>query len=421
MNASSINMNLEEKRSYFKQVAFIGVFFFIFGFVTWVNGALIPYLRVACQLEELQSYLVTFAFYISYTVMAIPSGRLIKRKGMLGCMQLGLYIMSFGCLIFVPAALYREYSLFLCGLFIIGTGLTLLQTAVNPFITLLGNPNQATQRISIMGACNKFAGLLAPLVFGALVLNSNSSLMTEIGQLKSDELALKLDQLAMKVMLPYTILAFLLAIISFCLKYSALGKVNITEQQPAMTARNMSQKRYVMQLIGGFAAIFCCVGAEVVAGDTIANYGIFQQISWAIAGKLTSVTLSGMFIGCVAGAILVPKYVKQETAFLFSGLLGIVVVVLIVLLPGKMSVYAVALLGLANALLWPAIWPQALNNLTGARLHMASSLLVMGIAGGAIMPLVYGKVAEFIGNQMGYIVLFPCYLYLISYWFLGKK
>ncbi len=409
----------DARKLYLKQIVFVGAFFFIFGFVTWVNGALIPYLRIACELSEFQSYLVTFAFYISYAIMAIPSGKIIKWKGMLGAMQAGLYTMSLGCIIFIPAAYYRAYPLFLLGLFFIGTGLTLLQTAVNPFVTLLGDIKNATQRISIMGACNKFAGLLAPLIFSALVLNNSGDLTLSVTDTNPELVAARLNQLAGKVMGPYAALAIVLALIAFVVKYSSLTKVKINPGAPQRTSTERVTSNYTGQTVAGFMAIFLCVGAEVVAGDTIANYGIYKQIDWAISKQLTSVTLFCMFLGCIFGALMVPKYIRQKTALLFSGLLGIGIVLLVLLLPGTTSVYAVALLGFANALLWPAIWPQALIGLSGDRLRTTSAVLIMGIAGGAIMPLVYGKLAELFDNQWAYAILLPCYLFLIIYGLMG--
>src|ERR1700744_835220 len=168
------------KNGYAKQIGTIGAFFFIFGFITWVNGTLIPYLKIACELEDWQAYLVAFAFYISYTVMAIPSSKLLEKTGMIQGMRIGLIIMACGCLLFIPAALMRYYPLFLWGLFVVGAGTTLLQTAVNPYITLLGPSEKAAQRISIMGICNKMAGVCAPLILGAIILNNAGDLIKEL-------------------------------------------------------------------------------------------------------------------------------------------------------------------------------------------------------------------------------------------------
>ncbi|HMR19551.1 MAG TPA: MFS transporter, partial [Sphingobacterium sp.] len=206
MTQVSTEYRPHEKVNHTRQIVLIGVFFFIFGFITWINGTLIPYLKIACQLEEWQAYFVTFAFYIAYTVMAIPSGRLLQHTGMIGGMKWGLVTMAIGCMCFIPAALQREYLLFLVGLFVVGTGLTILQTAVNPYITLLGPSASAARRISIMGICNKFAGMIAPIVFGVIILGNADELMKELGRLDAAALATRLDLLAQEVILPYSVL-----------------------------------------------------------------------------------------------------------------------------------------------------------------------------------------------------------------------
>lgn len=420
MNHIISNSISTSRATYYRQVIYVGLFFFIFGFVTWINGALIPYLRIACQLNEIQSYLVTFAFYISYTLMAIPATYIIKKMRMLGAMELGLYIMALGCLQFIPAAYYREYGLFLIGLFCIGIGLTILQAAVNPFITLLGSSQSATQRISIMSACNKFAGLLAPLIFSYLILKDSNDLPAKIANTATTELDAVLDSLAHKVIVPYAVLAFLLVIIAFTLKYSILAKVKPTNEEDLSENKLNSSVNLKTQLSLGFVAIFCCVGAEVVAGDTISSYAISQNFEWHIAKNLTSLTLLCMLIGCILSALIVPRYLSYQKAFLISTILGLLIIVSIITISSPKTVYGVAFLGFANAILWPAIWPQALKNLTGKNLRTASAVLVMGIAGGAIMPLIYGWISSHLGNQLGYIVLIPCYIYLIFYWYSGK-
>ena len=168
LKLNKVNQNLaSEKPNYTPQIVIIGILFFIFGFVTWLNSTLIPYLQIACELKTSEAVLVTFAFYISYAVMAFPSSWVLKQTGFKKGMMWGLVLMAIGALIFIPAANTRTYGLFLTGLFVIGTGLALLQTASNPYITILGPLESAAKRISVMGICNKGAGALAPLIMGA--------------------------------------------------------------------------------------------------------------------------------------------------------------------------------------------------------------------------------------------------------------
>lgn len=410
------------KTSHLRQIILIGLFFFIFGFITWINGALIPYLKIACELQEWQAYLVTFAFYIAYTLMALPSGRLLQRTGMIGGMQWGLSIMALGCLFFIPAAAQREYILFLVGLFVLGTGLTVLQTAVNPYITLLGPPDRAAQRISIMGICNKFAGVLAPIIFGAIMLGNASGLLAELEQLSEAARSARLDELARQVIIPYTVLAIFLGLIAILIRYTHLPEIASPNSANTTEVRHaLSDKRYRARVSAGFTAIFCSVGVEVVAGDTIGNYGLHHAMELNTATMLTSYTLAAMMIGYVVGTLAIPRFISQERAFIASNLLALTILIFILLLPGTFSVYAVAVLGFSNALLWPAIWPQTLRDLKSRQLHRASAILIMGIAGGAVMPLVYGWLTTLIGNQWAYISLAPCYLYNIWYWRIGQR
>lgn len=403
------------------QIILVGAFFFIFGFITWVNGTLIPYLRIACELKEWQAYLVTFAFYISYTVMAIPSSVVLAATGMVKGMRLGLAIMSGGCLLFVPAALARSYPLFLAGLFIIGTGTTLLQTAVNPYITLLGPADKAAQRMSIMGICNKFAGVLAPLILGAIILSNSDGLLNELRELSPGARAARLDELARAVIVPYIILAVFLLLTAFGIKYAHLPEISAGRMDTVVLNGGRAERNHLRNFTMGFIATFCCVGLEVMAGDTIGNYGLYHGMPLSVARHLTSYTLAFTMAGYLFGALAIPRIISQERAFLLSSVLGVVISLIVLVVPGKYSVAGVAALGLSNALLWPAIWPQALRGLTGRALSRGAAILIMGIAGGAIMPLVYGWAARSSNNQSAYWLLIPCYLFTLYYYFIGKK
>ncbi|RYE20652.1 MAG: glucose/galactose MFS transporter [Sphingobacteriaceae bacterium] len=409
------------KNGYAKQIATVGAFFFIFGFITWVNGTLIPYLRIACELEEWQTYLVTFAFYISYTAMALPSSKILERTGMIKGMRIGLLMMSVGCLLFIPAALIRFYPLFLLGLFVVGAGTTLLQTAVNPYITLLGPPEKAAQRMSIMGICNKLAGVAAPLILGAIILSNAGDLIKELAHYNPAEKAARLNQLAHAVILPYSILAAILLVIAFCIKYAHLPEVKPAAVVKSDVSSESTPKSTNLNFLLGFIAVFCTVGLEVIAGDTIGNYGLYRGFNLNIAKSFTSFTLASTVVGYTFGAYAIPKLISQEKAYLYSSVLGIVISLLVVSIPGTASIVFVALLGLSNAVLWPAIWPQALKGLKTTQLGRASAILIMGIAGGAIMPLIYGWIARSSNNQIAYLILIPCYLFNLYYGFRGKR
>ncbi len=408
-----------------RYILIIGAFFFIFGFISWINGTLIPYLRIACELEEWQTYLVTFAFYISYTVMAIPSSWLLQRTGMVKGMSTGLFIMAAGCAVFIPAALTRSYGLFLAGLFLVGVGLTLLQTAVNPYITLLGPPEKAAQRISIMGICNKVAGILAPLIMGSIILKNAGGLIEELKRMNIFERSERLDRLSHAVIIPYCILTVILVLIGILIRFAHLPEIAPAQSDTAArsgpAASPASTPSVNSMYVLGFTAIFFAVGAEVLAGDTIGNYGLYHGFNLDVAKSLTSYTLACMMVGYIGGVWCIPRFISQHRAFYYSAVLGLFTTLLIIFMPGKTSIACVALLGLSNALLWPAIWPQALGQLQGRQLAKGSAILIMGIAGGALMPLLYGALGKYSNNQYAYGILIPGYLFLIYYSALGKR
>src|SRR5436190_3088933 len=192
------------KRQSFISILIIGLLFFIFGFVSWVNSILIPYFKIACELNNFQSYFVTFAFYISYFIMSVPAAFLLKKAGFKKGMMIGFFTMSLGAFIFIPAALTRTYEIFLLGLFTIGAGLAVLQTAANPYITILGPKENAAQRFSIMGIFNKGAGIIAPLLFAAVILKAtDTNLFKELDVMNEAGRNAALDELIQRVILPY--------------------------------------------------------------------------------------------------------------------------------------------------------------------------------------------------------------------------
>lgn len=414
---------MNQNRSTFLPTLILGTLFFIFGFVTWLNGILIPYLKIACELNNFQSLLVAFAFYISYFVTALPASWILQITGFKKGMMLGLLVMAGGALVFILAAQTRTYYLFLSGLFIIGTGLSILQTASNPYVTIVGPIESAAKRISIMGICNKIAGVLAPLILGAIILSDADTLVAEIANLSVEEKATRLNELASRVIVPYTIMATILGALSFFVRFSSLPEVkqNENENKPD----NSNDKTNVSQfpnLVLGIVALFLYVGVEVIAGDTIGTFGQSQNIPLSEAKNFTSFTLSAMIIGYIIGILCIPKYLSQSKALAASAVIGIVLSILAINTSGYTAVLFIALLGLANALMWPAIWPLAIDGL-GKFTEKGSALLIMAIAGGAVMPLVYGKLADVasIGNQKAYWLMVPCYLFILYYSVAGYK
>ncbi|GIL22186.1 MAG: glucose/galactose MFS transporter [Bacteroidota bacterium] len=409
--------------SYLMSITIIGILFFIFGFVTWINGTLIPYLKIACELKtDFQSYLVATAFFIAYTVMAIPASYVLKKTGYKKGMSVGLFIMAIGAILFVPAAQARNFDMFLVGLFIIGTGLALLQTASNPYATIIGPIESAATRISIMGICNKVAGILAGLIFGYIALNDADALEASLTTMDEVTKNATLDELASRVIVPYMIIAGILVLLSIAILFSSLPDIDDSGEDEAQTQPS-SGKTSVFQfphLVLGVITLFLYVGAEVVAGDTIISYGKSLGIELATARYFTQATLACMLVGYIVGIIAIPKYMSQATALKICAWLGVAFTVGAVLTNGYVSVAFIALLGLANSLMWPAIFPLAIDGL-GKFTKIGSALLIMAIAGGAIIPLVYGWLSEITSSQQAYWMMVPCYLFILFFATKGYK
>ena len=382
----------------------IGILFFVFGFITWVNSVLIAFFKYAFQLNNFDSLLVTFSFFISYFVMAIPSSWVLAKTGFKRGMSLGLLSMAIGTLLFIPAAKMANYPMFLFGLFVIGTGLALLQTASNPYVTILGPSESAAKRISVMGICNKVAGILSQFIFGGLFLSSGL-----VGNEKLNT-----------VITPYGIMTVILIALAIWVWFSSLPEVEAEE----IKQENDSVKDSVWSypnLVLGLVAFYLYVVVEVIAGDTIINYWVSQGFDKDVAKIFTTYTLYGMLVGYIVGILFIPKYLSQQKALNYSAILGIVFSIGTIVFTGFTSVLFLALLGLANALMWPALWPLAIQGL-GKFTKLGSALIIMMISGGALLPLLYGKIADQIGDtQKAYIIMIPCYIFIYFYATIGHK
>ncbi len=405
-----------------RSIVIIGSLFFIFGFVTWLNSVLIPYLRIACELTNFEAYLVAFAFYISYLVMAVPSAWVLKKTGFKKGMSAGLVVMGVGALLFVPAALTRTYGLFLLGLFVQGTGLAVLQTAANPYITILGPRESAARRISIMGICNKVAGALAPSALGAVALKDVDALVLRLKTLSPAAKATELDALAARVITPYLLIVAVLVLLASLIFFSSLPEIDTDhEDETVATANNGKSSIFQFpHLLLGALAMFFYVGVEVIAGDTIISYGASQGFALSTAALFASCTLGAMILGYIIGIITIPKYISQEKALQTSTIAGVLFTLGALFTNGLPSVILISLLGLANSLIFPAIWPLAIAGL-GRFTKLGSSLLVIALSGGAVLPLLYALLANHSSPQRAYWLVIPCYLFLLFYGMAGHK
>ncbi len=419
-------------------IVIIASLFFIFGFVTWINGALIPFMKTINELTDAQSYLVASASYISFVVMALPASYILNKIGYKKGMSLGLIIMGIGALIFIPAAEARTYWVFLTGIFIQGVGMTILQTAANPYITILGPIESGAKRIAIMGIANKTAGALGSLIFGALLLSGIDETKEKLSGVTLEEKNTLLDAMADSVFMPYLIMALVLFILGILIRKAPLPQVEASETE--IIEEGKTAKTSIFQFPNlwlGVVALFVYVGAEVIAGDTIIAYGISLGFTGEEAKYFTTYTLLAMVVTYAMGVFLIPKYLKQKTALIASALLGIVFSFCILNTTGFVSILFVAALGIANALVWPAIWPLTLEGL-GKFTKTGSALLIMAISGGAIIPPLYGRIVdankqELITNGIqeidalaiastdSYWILIPCYVIILMFAVWGHK
>ncbi len=440
MNVHQSTTSAADKKTFFISMIILAVMFFIFGLVSWVNSILIPYFKIACELSHFQSYFVTFAFYIAYFVMAIPSGLLLKKVGFKKGILYGFILMALGAFIFVPAAMTRLYGLFLIGLYSIGTGSAILQTAANPYVTIIGPIESAAQRMSLMGIFNKLAGVIAPLIFAAVVFkstDSNTFALIEAGTLSEIEKNIVLDELIRRVIWPYVILGIFLLLVGIAIRYSVLPeidpeKINPEEKTRESAGGNNQTRKSLFDfpyLILGAIAILFHIGSQAISIDTIISYAGSMGINILEAKVFPSYIMICTIMSYIAGIILIPKVISQTAALKFCTLLGLVLSIGVIFASqtvtlfghtADISIWFLAALGFPNALIYAGIWPLSIHNL-GKFTKTGSSLLIMGLVGNGIFPLIYGAFADAFTLRLGYWVLIPCFAYLVWFAFYGYK
>ena len=344
--------------------------------------------------------------------------------------MIGFWIMALGALIFVPAALTRTYGIFLLGLFTIGTGLAILQPAANTYITMIGSKERAAQRMSIMGVCNKAAGILAPLLLAAAILRpTDTELFKQLPLMDEVTRNAALDELISRVIIPYASMAVVLFILGLLIRYSILPEIDTGHESTEVASAN-SGKTSIMQfpyLILGAIAIFLHVGSQVTGINTVIGYAQSQGLPLLEAKVFPSYILGVTMFGFLSGIILIPKYIKQLNVLRICTTSAVALTLLFFIAHGQvtflghtvsLSIWFLVILGLSNSLMWSTIWPLALNGL-GRFTKMGGSILIMGLCGSAILPIIYGYFADHFNTRLAYLVLMPCYLYLLFYAFYG--
>lgn len=381
----------------------IGSMFAVLGFALGINAFFVPFVKEAFHISITMSYLVMTATFLSFVVFGLPSGAIIKKFGYKGGMIIAFLIMAMGFYLIAPAAKLVSFPLLLVALFISGMGQTLLTGAVNTYVAILGPAESAASRIAIMGICSKTFYAVASLILAVFMDLANVRIEDTI--------------------LPFYIISGVLVVMGFLYYFAPLPEVlAIGEEDDDSTASSYAaSKTSIFQfphLLLGVFAIFFDIGVEYIALGSITDYATILNLPspesyvWFVS--------AAMVVGYLFGAMFIPKFVSQGRALLISTLSGMLVTILIVFLPVGISIYLVALLGLANALMWPAIWPLAIADL-GKFTKMGSSFLVMGIIGGAFLPLLFGYVADVASHQVAYLVCLPAYLYIMYFAFAGSK
>ena len=434
-NSPQIN-HIQDRSTTIKSMIILALLFFIFGLVSWVNTILIPYFQLTLQLSKLQSSLVTFAFYIAYLFMAIPSSFLLNKVGYKKGMMLGLWCMSIGALLFLPAAYWRTYQIFLLGLFLLGVGLAILQSAANPYVTIVGPIESAAKRMSIVGTGNKLAGVIDNLIFAAVVIRESDKVLIreiEAGNYTGASLETALDTLIKGVMTPYLILAIFLFIFGIIVRYSPLPNLDPSVVNKRSEEDEVSRKSIFQYpaLILGVVAMFFHIGTQMIALSTSIQYA--QTMGGSLAGSaqnIPSYTMFLTFIGYFIGIALIPKYLKQRNALLICASINLILSTMLIITSGTVkflgitsdiSLWYLVMMGLPNALLYAGIWPLAINKL-GKHTNLGSAFLVMALSGSAFMPMIYHALVEaqailtpFEAMKQAYWILIPCFAYIVWY------
>ncbi|SMG47111.1 sugar MFS transporter [Sphingobacterium psychroaquaticum] len=403
--------------------------FFILGYVTWANGALIPFVRLAFNLEtDLQAFFILFASYIAYFFLALPSSWILGKVGFKNGLILSLLLIVLGALIILPAASQLSYGLFLLAIFVQASGMALLQTAINPYLSIIGPIESAAQRISIVGIFNKGAGIIVPIVLGSILLKDYDTISHKVQELHSGpEHDALLTDLAARLHGPYIGVAIGVALLAVIVYVVKMPEVDVNKEEETLeTAAGSKKKNSVFDfphLFLGTLAIFFCVAVEVMAGDIIGTYGKLLSLPPFFVKYGTAFTLGCMLLGYFIGIATIPKYISQQAALRLCTIIGITFTVISVFTTGMTSYIFVALLGVANALMWPAIFPLGIKGL-GRFTKVGSGIMIMGIAGGAIWPLIYGYLKDTLHIDFQHAFLYamvPAYLYILYFASAGHK
>ncbi len=407
-------------KKYLLPLLMIGLLFAVFGFAAWLNSILIPYFQITLELSTVQTTLVTFSFFIAYVVMALPSSWLLKKIRFKQGIVLGLVIMAIGTLLFIPAAYSRTYWMFLSGLFVLGTGQALLQTAANPYITILGPIESAAQRNSFMGVCNKVAGIASQRLVGPLLLVNADLLLQKLGKMTASEKLLSLNEMSLRIVNPYWLMTFALLLIAIIMWLIKLPVVNDEENNSDENGETRANVWLYPNLILGVFALFCAEGLESITSYYIIPFGQGMGFSTSGSQPFVDYIIYAMLGGYICGIIFIPKYISQGKALAYSSFIGICLALVALFSSGFIAVLCVILMGFSNAFNWPCIWPLAIGGV-GKFTKTASAMLIMAIAGDALFPVLFAQLNISFGKNGGILLLLGLYAVIFYFGTLGHK
>ena len=385
--------------------------FFMWGFITCLNDILIPHLKAVFDLTYVQAMLVQFCFFGAYFLMSIPSGLIVKKLGYKNGIVVGLLIAAVGCVLFYPAAQMHNYPVFLFALFVLASGITLLQVSANPYVSLLGPAKTASSRLTLTQAFNALGTTVAPS-FGALLILGSAS-----------DAFLTPAQNAESVQLPYLLLAAMLIVLAGVFAWLKLPDIMSEQKEAAEKSDTMGGSAWQYRhLVLGAVGIFMYVGAEVAIGSFLVSFLAQENIAGLkehVAAHYITYYFGGAMVGRFIGAAVMQKLPAGKVLG-FNATMAIILVVIAMSTSGQLAMWSILLVGLFNSIMFPTIFSLALNGL-GKHTAQGSGILCLAIVGGAIVPLLQGALADSVGVQLSYVLPILCYLFIVFYGLSGSK
>lgn len=398
---------------YTSALSAVTTLFFLWGFITCLNDILIPYLKAIFQLSFTQANLINLCFFGAYFLVSIPAGKLVKRVGYKRGMLIGFAIAALGAYLFYPAAAQRVYGLFLGALFVLASGITILQVAANPYVAILGPAKSASARLTLTQAFNSLGTFLAPLLGSALILSRLPTLDNAANAATIDVTA---------VQIPYLIIGTVLLLISLVLSRVTLPQIELTTEEVTDVAAGSTRAWSYRHLVLGVVGIFAYVGAEVAIGSHIVSYLALPDVMGLdpkAAGDRVSLYWGAAMVGRFAGAYLLNKF-SPSKLLTFNAVGAVILVLVSINSTGEVAMWSLLAVGLMNSIMWPVIFPLALAGL-GRHTEEGSGLLCTAVVGGALMPMLFGFVADYSGLRMALLLPVVCYVYIMWYGLRGSR